>query len=331
MGKSLKDLFEISEVLDIKQEMIAKILMHTSDEDNDPADEPFKELAAKLEREELSVKEAQDALDAMTKGEVDEEKAIVTTVKGDETIADINPNDRTLKADPSIKSIVTTKGRKIKESVDDEGRMAKSDLLKLTQYSAKLYKALGENDQLPAWIQAKITLAADYIGTVKHYLEGEQAMGGEEAPQGQIQEAKEDIKYYNWEDLHLAIFVAEDKPLEDVPVRVYLPTRTDARKVLNLNKVIQMMELPEDYQSKFGTKEELVRREIGYVEKQFYAWKDSFQEMEGDEEVKVVCDDTNSTVHVDAIQQMSDKYSAGKAKGDTRDVYESSLVKILSK
>ena len=331
MGKSLKDLFEISEVLDIKQEMIAKILMHTSDEDNDPADEPFKELAAKLEREELSVKEAQDALDAMTKGEVDEEKAIVTTVKGDETIADINPNDRTLKADPSIKSIVTTKGRKIKESVDDEGRMAKSDLLKLTQYSAKLYKALGDNDQLPAWIQAKITLAADYIGTVKHYLEGEQAMGGEEAPQGQIQEAKEDIEYYNWEDLHLAIFVAEDKPLEDVPVRVYLPTRTDARKVLNLNKVIQMMELPEDYQSKFGTKEELVRREIGYVEKQFYAWKDSFQEMEGDEEVKVVCDDTNSTVHVDAIQQMSDKYSAGKAKGDTRDVYESSLVKILSK
>ena len=331
MGKSLKDLFEISEVLDIKQEMIAKILMHTSDEDNDPADEPFKELAAKLEREELSVKEAQDALDAMTKGEVDEEKAIVTTVKGDETIADINPDDRTLKADPSIKSIVTTKGRKIKESVDDEGRMAKSDLLKLTQYSAKLYKALGDNDQLPAWIQAKITLAADYIGTVKHYLEGEQAMGGEEAPQGQIQEAKEGIEYYNWEDLHLAIFVAEDKPLEDVPVRVYLPTRTDARKVLNLNKVIQMMELPEDYQSKFGTKEELVRREIGYVEKQFYAWKDSFQEMEGDEEVKVVCDDTNSTVHVDAIQQMSDKYSAGKAKGNTRDVYESSLVKILSK
>lgn len=329
MGKSLKDLFEISEVLDIRQEMIAKILMHTSDEDNNPADEPFTELARKLEEREISVREAQEALDAMTKEEVDEEKAIVTTIKGDETLTDINPTDATLKRDPSIKSIVTTKGRKIKEEVDEEGRMAKSDLLKLTQYSAKLYKALGDHDQLPAWIQSKITLAADYIGTVKHYLEGEQVMGGEEAPSGQLEEAKGDVEHYNWEDLHLDIFI--NKPVEEISDRVMLPLGIDGRLQLNLGNYKRMLALPDDYKSKFGTKEELVKRELGYLERDFYNWKDGFN-LEGDEEVVVTCpDEFTCVVEVDTITKMSDKYSAGKAKGDTKDVYESSIIKILSK
>lgn len=332
MGKSLKDLFEISEVLDIKQEMIAKILMHTSDQDENPADEPFKELAAKLEREELSVKEAQDALDAMIDGELDEEKAIVTTIKGDETIADINPNDKTLKADPSIKSIVTTKGRKIKESVDDEGRMAKSELLKLTQYSAKLYKALGDNDQLPAWIQSKITLAADYIGTVKHYLEGEQAMGGEEAPQGQLEEAAEGTEYYNWEDLHLDIFI--NKPVEDIPDPVYLPLVSDGKLRLNTGNYKRALALPDGYvNDKLGkTKEDIVAQELGYLERDWLKWKNPFGDMmEGDEECVVTIQDGTATVQIDAIKKQADKYVAGKAKGDTRDVYENSLIKILSK
>ena len=332
MSTSLKDLFEISEVLDIKQEMIAKILMHTSDEDNNPADEPFTELARKLEEREISVKEAQDALDAMTKGEVDEEKAIVTTIKGDETLTDINPNDRTLKTDPSIKSIVTTKGRKIKEEVDQEGRMAKGDLLKLTQYSAKLYKALGDQDQLPAWIQAKITLAADYIGTVKHYLEGEQVMGGEEAPSGQLEEATEGKEYYNWEDLHLDIFI--NKPVDEIPDPIYLPLAIDGRLRFNTGNYKRVLALPDGYvNDRLGkTKEDLVAQELGYLERDWLKWKNPFGEMmEGDEECIVTFKDGGAVVDIEAIQKMSDKYSAGKAKGNTKDVYESSLLNILSK
>lgn len=56
---------------------------------------------------------------------------------------------------------------------DNEGAMAKADLFKLAKYSLKLYKQMDDNDQLEAWVQAKITKAADYIASVYHYLEYE--------------------------------------------------------------------------------------------------------------------------------------------------------------
>lgn len=56
---------------------------------------------------------------------------------------------------------------------DREGAMAKADLYKLASYSHKLFKQIDDNDQLEAWVQAKITKAADYIASVYHYLEYE--------------------------------------------------------------------------------------------------------------------------------------------------------------
>ncbi len=56
---------------------------------------------------------------------------------------------------------------------DNEGAMAKADLYKLANYSFKLFKKLNDDDQLEAWVQAKITKAADYIASVFHYLEYE--------------------------------------------------------------------------------------------------------------------------------------------------------------
>lgn len=57
--------------------------------------------------------------------------------------------------------------------IDREGAMAKADLYKLASYSHKLYEKINEEDQLEAWVQAKITKAADYIASVYHYLEYE--------------------------------------------------------------------------------------------------------------------------------------------------------------
>ena len=57
--------------------------------------------------------------------------------------------------------------------VDHEGAMAKADLYKLANYSFKLFKKIEDTDQLEAWVQAKITKAADYIASVYHYLEYE--------------------------------------------------------------------------------------------------------------------------------------------------------------
>ena len=56
---------------------------------------------------------------------------------------------------------------------DNEGAVAKADLYKLANYSFKLFKKINPEDQLEAWVQAKITKAADYIASVYHYLEYE--------------------------------------------------------------------------------------------------------------------------------------------------------------
>jgi len=62
------------------------------------------------------------------------------------------------------------------DHVDEEGGMAKSQLYKLAKYAMMLHDSLQDNDQLEAWVQSKITMASEYIGKVKHYLEYEMGL-----------------------------------------------------------------------------------------------------------------------------------------------------------
>ncbi len=57
------------------------------------------------------------------------------------------------------------------DDVDDDGFMAKRQLYDLAKYSVELHRMIQDTDNLEPWVQAKITKAADYIDTVKHYLE----------------------------------------------------------------------------------------------------------------------------------------------------------------
>ena len=57
--------------------------------------------------------------------------------------------------------------------MDDEGRMAKSQMYKMSKYAAKLHHMLDDMEQLPAWVQSKITKASDYMSAVYHYLDYE--------------------------------------------------------------------------------------------------------------------------------------------------------------
>ena len=59
---------------------------------------------------------------------------------------------------------------------DDEGGMAKRQLYKIAKYAMMLHDSLEDEDQLEGWVQSKITKAADYMGTVAHYLEYEMGM-----------------------------------------------------------------------------------------------------------------------------------------------------------
>ena len=56
---------------------------------------------------------------------------------------------------------------------DLEGDMAKNQLFNIAKYSIAMMKALEDDQELEAWVQSKLTLAQDYLGKVKHYLEYE--------------------------------------------------------------------------------------------------------------------------------------------------------------
>jgi hypothetical protein len=64
-----------------------------------------------------------------------------------------------------------------KREDDHEAKMARADLMKMHEYSAKLFRLIGPDDELDGWVQAKITKASDYISSVYHYLEYEQRAG----------------------------------------------------------------------------------------------------------------------------------------------------------
>lgn len=71
---------------------------------------------------------------------------------------------------PDAEALPAEHGTLEAESPEQEGKMAKADLYKLASYSHKLFQQMNDDDELEAWVQAKITKAADYIASVFHYL-----------------------------------------------------------------------------------------------------------------------------------------------------------------
>ena len=56
---------------------------------------------------------------------------------------------------------------------DYEGDMAKSQLRSILANAKRLHDMLEDKDNLPEWVQSKITLAQDYIMTAADYMDGE--------------------------------------------------------------------------------------------------------------------------------------------------------------
>ena len=114
---------------------------------------------------------------------------------------------------------------------DREGAMAKADLYKIANYSHKLFKQIEDQDQMEAWVQAKITKAADYIASVYHYLEYEmkfsqygQALEDSEvysesqkqAIKNRLMEAKEKVKELKVKQAKKAKDDADEKVSEGI-------------------------------------------------------------------------------------------------------------------
>jgi hypothetical protein len=56
---------------------------------------------------------------------------------------------------------------------DDESSMAKAQLRSIQSNASKMMDLLGDNDQLDAWVQAKLTKAEDYLDSAAGYTESE--------------------------------------------------------------------------------------------------------------------------------------------------------------
>jgi len=80
---------------------------------------------------------------------------------------------------------------------DHEAKMARADLYKLAQYSAKLFKMIDENQELDGWVQSKITKASDYISSVYHYMEYENMAASriESGPKDFEESLQQEIKH----------------------------------------------------------------------------------------------------------------------------------------
>jgi len=69
-----------------------------------------------------------------------------------------------------------------KGEYDREGEMAKQQIHTIMRAAKHLHSMLGDDDNLPEWVQKKITLAQNYIDGVADYMASQRAEAGEEQP-----------------------------------------------------------------------------------------------------------------------------------------------------
>jgi hypothetical protein len=105
-----------------------------------------------------------------------------TTYAGKTAVDDMikDPAYGALKGDAKIqltKNLQQGKTATLENEIDDEGRMAKSEMYKMKKYVDKLSAMLDDEAQLPSWVQSKLTKAADYMSSIFHYLEYEALRG----------------------------------------------------------------------------------------------------------------------------------------------------------
>jgi hypothetical protein len=136
---------------------------------------------------------------------------------------------------------------KEKTEYDYEGDMARGQLQSIINNAQKVHDMLKDNDNLPEWVQSKITLAEDYISTVSNYMMSEI---DEQAPVAPVP----DRKYIKGTPEHKA-YKASKKPINGIPTGKYkedidfndegaLMTRTVSYKeFLEINE-IKMSDLP---------------------------------------------------------------------------------------
>lgn len=127
--------------------------------------------------------------------EMDSSKAVVTTDMDINEVVDIldkngidahvigGSNDN---VDPNAP--VESISESVLDDSDDSGFMAKSNLYAMIKDAVKLHEMIQDRDNLEGWVEEKITLATDYIKTVRDYLEYNTVRGMEQPEQPEAPE-----------------------------------------------------------------------------------------------------------------------------------------------
>ena len=98
---------------------------------------------------------------------------VMPQVKGDLGTLDKDSFAKKHGVSKSVAKQKLTTEAKEKTEYDYEGDMARGQLQSIINNAQRVHDMLEDNDNLPEWVQSKITLAEDYISTVANYMMSE--------------------------------------------------------------------------------------------------------------------------------------------------------------
>jgi hypothetical protein len=133
-------------------------------EDVDLEDESINEAKYTIKNGKLHIKKAD-----FKKTHKDYKNA----TKGKERMVALDPKTGATVSYPVVLEKIGPDDEKDSGEYDYEGEMAKNDLKTLIDAGQEIYEYLEDDDNLPEWVQAKITKATDYIDSVRDYLKSE--------------------------------------------------------------------------------------------------------------------------------------------------------------
>jgi len=101
------------------------------------------------------------------------------------------------------------------DHIDTEGGFARRQLYDMEKYARELSEMLTDTTQLESWVQAKLTKAADYLKTVKHYVEYGMEEGAYDQIEPEMRQEPADLGDMSGEEAFgMGMQAAEELPIE---------------------------------------------------------------------------------------------------------------------
>jgi len=175
---------EVDQIDELAPETLASYVLKTTSKDPkraEPRKKAMSKLAKIMAKRSFSEEKKPSALDKFRKASDEREKKHSDIEKEMKDRHAAGKEDMKGSIDRLEKQL--NKEEKDKKEYDYEGEMVKSDLRSIMANAQRIHDMLEDNDNLPEWVQSKITVAEDYVSTAANYLTAEMS---EEA--GQIDE-----------------------------------------------------------------------------------------------------------------------------------------------